>query len=216
MNKGRSFFAVHTLPISGRFCDNWDMIHTNKTYAGDELAGQQFVDARFSQCSFPEANLKFTSFRNCTFTACDLSGVILDGTNFTSCAFPECKLSNLNFFSVTFAKCDFSASVMQNCVFEHLRAGGKSQATRFNLTDTDFTDTDLTGSVFFLCDLTDAKFQSANLERTTFDRCILKKADLTGATMDGIRFIDCKVEKTVLDVQGFISYGLANGFEMKK
>jgi uncharacterized protein YjbI with pentapeptide repeats len=192
------------------------MIHTDKTYTGDELAGQQFVDARFSHCLFPDTNLKFTSFRNCTFTGCDLSGVILDGTNFTSCSFPECKLSNLNFFSVAFAKCDFSNAVMQNCVFEHLRAGGKSLATKFNLTSSKFADTDLTGSVFFLCDLTDAKFGRSRLERTTFDRCTLKRTDLTGATMDGIRFIDCKMENTILDVEGFISFGLANGFKLER
>jgi len=188
------------------------MTHKDAVFSGDGLDGQHHVDSRFLHCSFPDATLKFATFRRCRFVGCDFSSVSYDGTGFSDCSFPESKLSDLNLFHVGFTDCDFSGAVLRNCVFQRLTADKRSPAKKFDLSSCVFEGTDLSGTVFFLCDLSGVNFRRATLERATFDRCVLKKADFVGAAMDGIRFIDCKIEKTILDLQGFIRYGQSNGF----
>jgi len=191
------------------------MVYEDEIFSGDALYGQQFTDCRFFRCSFPEARLKFSVFRKCRFESCDFSSVSCDGTGFFGCAFPESKLSDLNLFQVGFSDCDFSGAVLRNCIFQRLQGPRSPSPKKFDLRTCAFRETDLTGSVFISCDLSGTAFTRSNLERASFDRCILKKTDFTGAVLDGARFVDCRIEKAVLDLSGFISYGRSNGFELE-
>jgi uncharacterized protein YjbI with pentapeptide repeats len=103
---------------------------------------------------------------------------------------------------------------MQNCVFEKRQATFNLPAKKFSLASCKFEETDLSGSVFFLCDLTGVSFKNSKLEKAGFEKCLLKKADFTSAAIGGTHFTDCTIEKTILDFQGFIHFGNSHGFEL--
>ena len=190
------------------------MHYKNKIFEEKEVRGEHFSDCQFSGCAFPKINLKFTTFNNCTFTACDLSSIDCESTGFANCSFPESKLSNLNFLAVKFTDCDFSGAMMQNCVFEKRPGKNDLPAKKFSLISCKFEETDLSGSIFFLCDLTGVSFRNSKLEKAGFEKCTLRRANFTGATINGAHFTDCTIEKTILDFQGFIHFGNSHGFEL--
>jgi uncharacterized protein YjbI with pentapeptide repeats len=111
--------------------------------------------------------------------------------------------------------CDFSKTIMRNCGLQQLKIGSKNERRKFDLSTSKFEETDLSGSVFYFCDLKKVNFKKANLERVIFEKCNLKEANLTDANLSGINFSDSKIENTVLDIEGVISFGNSQGFVLK-
>jgi uncharacterized protein YjbI with pentapeptide repeats len=62
-----------------------------------------------------------------------------------------------------------------------------------NLEGADFSGMDLTGAVFFSCDLKNAKFQNADLTDAKFSMCELDGANFSGATVIDAEFTHCQV-----------------------
>ena len=105
---------------------------------------------------------------------------------------------------------------MKNCVLQQLRPGSKNERKKFNLTKSVFDSADLSGTIFFLCELKEASFRNANLENVVFERCNLKGASFINANIGGINFTDCKIEDTKLDLDGFVSFGNSKGFVLEQ
>ncbi|HEX6848165.1 MAG TPA: pentapeptide repeat-containing protein, partial [Chitinophagaceae bacterium] len=123
-------------------------------------------------CDLSDADLSQRVFLDCEFNSCNLSGSNFVKTGLKNIKFRECKLLGLHFencdpflFAVDFDKCLLSLSSFYKI---------KLKKTRFkdsNLSEVDFTEADLTSSLFDNCDLAGAKFE----------RTILEKADLRTA-----------------------------------
>lgn len=105
---------------------------------------------------------------------------------------------------------------MKNCVFQQLKAGSKSEKKKFDFTHVNFKESDLAESIFSFCDLREANFQKSNLENVIFERCDLKHSKLTSANITGANFSDSNIEGTILDIEGFISFGNSKGFILKQ
>jgi fluoroquinolone resistance protein len=192
------------------------MEYKDKDFTGDNIKGQEFIDCRFINCKFAGANLRFTSFNKCTFISCDLSLVLFDLTSFVKCSFLESKLSNLDFSGVQIKECDFSKAIMRGCVLQQLKPGSKNEKKKFNLFGSRFSEADLSGVVFFFCDLKAVDFKHANLENAVFERCSLKEVSLISANICGTNFSDSKMENTKLDLDGFITFGNSKGFILEQ
>jgi serine/threonine-protein kinase len=145
-----------------------------------------------------------------------MSSVLFDITSFMHCSFPESKLSNLDFSQVKIKDCNFTNAILKNCVFQQQKTGSKNEKKKFDLSHTSFEHADVSRTLFYLCELTKANFQNANLEDAVFDKCDLKGANLSGANITGANFATAKIEKTILDVEGFITFGISKGFVLEQ
>ena len=134
---------------------------------------------------------------------------------FSKCSFPETKLSNLDFSDAQIEECDFSEAIMVNCIFQQLKTGDKNRRKKFSLKKSKFKGADLTSAVFVLCNLGKVSFQNAKLEGAVFEKCDLAQADFTGADINGASFEGSKIEKTKLNLGGFIKFGNSKGFVLE-
>jgi uncharacterized protein YjbI with pentapeptide repeats len=105
---------------------------------------------------------------------------------------------------------------MKNCVLEQFKTGNKNEKKKFELSNSLFEKADLTGTIFSLCELKEINFQKANLENAVFDKCNLTRANLIDTNINGTTFNDCKIENTILDLEGFITYGNSKGFMLEQ
>ena len=146
-------------------------------------------DKTFDNTDFTEKPLQLGDYENCSFINCDLSNAVLSEINFTECEFTGCnlslaKVSQTAFRDIVFKDCkllglhfeycniflfkvDFENSLLNLSSFYQL----KIKNTRFkgcSLHEVDFTETELTGSVFDNCDMAGAIFDNSILEKADF------------------------------------------------
>jgi uncharacterized protein YjbI with pentapeptide repeats len=133
------------------------------------LAKGEYENCNFVNCNFSNTDLSVTKFTECSFTGCNVSSANLHKTALRDIAFKDCKLLGLRFdtcndmlFSVSFDHCivnfsSFFKRKLKNAVFKH---------TSFH--ETDFTEADLSNSIFDNCDLQGAVFDNTNLEKADF------------------------------------------------
>ncbi|MDP1676275.1 MAG: pentapeptide repeat-containing protein [Bacteroidota bacterium] len=143
-----------------------------QTFTGIDFSKNGFPKDDYENCSFLNCNLSNADlsgikFIECTFRGCNLSVSKLDGTTFRDAHFVDCKLSGMQFgncneilFSVDFENCNLTLAS-----FYALNV----KKTRFKnciLHEVDFTQSDLSGSLFDNCDFARAKFDRTNLIKT--------------------------------------------------
>jgi len=126
----------------------------------------------FTGCNFSGATLAGCSFVSCTFDGCNLSMAKLAGTALREVQFKNCKMLGLRFDECN----DFGLSVsFDRCILDHSSFyQAKLKKTVFKdtqLHEADFTEADLSASVWNGCDLAGA----------VFDRTLLEKADFRTA-----------------------------------
>jgi len=115
-------------------------------------------------------------------------------------------------FLASMINCDFVDAVAEGCIFQKLKAGSKSERRKFDLRTCNFQNTDLKSSIFVMCNLAKLKFTNSILENAVFERCDLEETDFRIAKILGCAFVDCNIKNTLLDVNGFIDYGVSKGF----
>jgi uncharacterized protein YjbI with pentapeptide repeats len=179
------------------------MIYKNKTFTQNDLKGKDFNGDTFEHCIFV-GEIKFVNFSECIFKNSDFSQGLYNIVSFFDCSFPDSKLSNIDFSNISIENCDFTDSILENCVLRKKK--------KFNLKSVTFENTKLSGAVFVFCNLEGQKIKNCDLTSVVFERCNLKNTDFTESKIDGIGFEDCNIENTVLDLNGFISYGNSKGF----
>ena len=118
------------------------------------------------------ATLKRWVFEECTFRDCDLSNITWEGCTFEGCTFRDCRLIGSDWrhiasltAAVNFERCDLSMSQL---------SGVRLLSSRFEgsrCIDVDFSQADLSESVWLETEVTDALFEESKLN----------KANLTGA-----------------------------------
>jgi len=65
--------------------------------------------------------------------------------------------------------------------------------------------------VFIKCDLKKTDFSKSRLESAVFEKCNLTGA-FRGVDIAGVNFEGSVIDKTVLDMSGFVSFGKGKGF----
>jgi len=138
-------------------------------YAQNNLSKGEYEKCAFINCVFNNADLSGITFRDGEFDSCDFSLAKMKGTGLNNIKFSNCKLLGVHFDDCN----DFLLSVsFKNCLpklstFYKLKLK-KTRIDNCNLHETDFSETDLTGSVFENCDLQKAMFDNTNLEKADF------------------------------------------------
>jgi len=144
-------------------------------HGGEEIAGKEFYDCRFMECTFNGATLKNCRFVNCTFQKCDLSLVHLNGSAFRDTTFEKCKVVGINWTEAkwnaktsTLYSVHFVESVLNYSTFIGLNLKGM-KLTQCVAHDVDFADADLTRVDARGTDFTDSRFMHTNLTEADFN-----------------------------------------------
>ncbi len=183
------------------------MNHKNKIFKS--LKGEDFSKTKFENCKF-QGEISFTSFKECKFISCDFSNALLRLSSFTNCSFSLSKLSNLDFGNVSVNDCDFSNAVFENTIFQKI--SGKFNRKKFDLRSCKFENVDLVSSVFSFCNLEKVSFKNSDLRQAVFELCDLKETNFSQANIEATSFRDCTIDRTILDLEGFIKFGSSKGF----
>lgn len=167
--------------------DDFYKVHfTNLVHHSEKIDFREFYDCVFENCTFQEVDFKGSRFINCSFNGCDLSLAQMPGAGFRSTIFRNCKLIGIDWsvaaspLMVEFFDCDISYSSFAHVDFSKgkiMRC--KAQEVYFweaNLTQANFSQTDLEKSQFKECNLTKADFSTAHSYAISPLENILKEA----------------------------------------
>ena len=146
-----------------------DEIFTGIDFTKDGLIKGDYEGCTFIGCDFSNTHFNHILFSECTFTDCNLSMVNLSKTTFRDVVFKGCKMLGLNFddcdkygVSVSFEDC-----ILNNAsFFQHIVK--KTTFKNSQLHEVDFSQADLSHSVFINCYLLGATFDNTNIEKTDF------------------------------------------------
>ena len=170
----------------------------------DELIIADYENCTFTNCDLSNSDLSQRIFLDCEFNSCNLSTAKLIKTGLKNVKFKDCKLLGLHFencdqflFEVDFDKCILNLSSFYKW---------KLKKTRFkdsNLSEVDFTEADMTSSLFDNCELAGARFE----------RTILEKADLRTSRNYSIDPELNKIKKAKFSIYGIS--GLLDKYEIE-
>ena len=187
------------------------MIWKSKHIGERELCGVRLVNDSFMNLRLAGIEIRLSSFERCLFKECDFSGVIIQDSGFIEADFHGSRISNLDLSVGYFKKCKFDEVVAEGTVFRQLRKSDE-RLEWMDMRKTSFVKADLSGAIFMKCRLNGADFRGAKLERCVFEGCDLSGADFSDTQLAGVNFEKSRIDKTVLDLNGFVSIGQAKGF----
>ena len=146
-----------------------EKIFEQADFTSSGLPGGDYENCQFINCDFSNTDLSKINFSECEFLHCNLSLASIVKTGFRDIKFKDSKLLGLHFqdcneflFTVDFDNCLLNLSSF------YKRKLKKMHFKRSSLQEVDFTEADLTGSVFDNCDLGRATFDHTILEKTDF------------------------------------------------
>ena len=169
------------------FDQTFDKIHLEP----DEIISGKFTDCVFSQCTFETVILNNCRFLNCLFVECNLNLVKLPGSSFPATRFEKSKLMGVDWTQATWSKSGFDSLVrFLECVISHSTFIGlelkriritncianEVDFRNANLSNADFTGTDLARSIFGSTNLTEADLSQARNYTIDPSNNILKQA----------------------------------------
>lgn len=142
-----------------------------------DLRRQSFEQKTVSRCTFTNVTMQESSWRNaviedCTFVDCDLASARFDGARLRSVTFRRSRLMGVDWSNIgefpdfSLDECDLQFSVFVGLALRKLRC----RACK------------VTEASFERCDLTQADFSGSDLRGTRFERCELGRADFSTAT----------------------------------
>ncbi len=150
-------------------------------FTKNPLSKGEYEYCIFLNCNLSSVDLSEFKFLGCEFSGCNISLAKLTQTALKDIKFQNCKMLGLNFgecnefgFAVSFDTCILDRSSFCADPESPMKRRVKFRQTVFKnsqLYEVDFTECDLSCSVFDKCDLT----------RTIFEYTILEKADFRTA-----------------------------------
>lgn len=151
--------------------------HLNKTfnkvvYQDEITSNREFEHCSFEICDFSNGQFLSCTFSDCTFKNCNLTMTKFSHSQLDKIVFSGCKLVGVNFsdcndflFTPKFEQC-----ILNCCSFVRKNLHG------FSLIDSKVKETDFTE-----CDLSNSIFQNTDLSNSVFNRTNLFKADFVTA-----------------------------------
>ena len=153
-----------------------DETFTGLFNAKDVVSGKEFYDCRFESCDFNETQFINCEFNQCTFISCDLNNIIVKNSQFSEVTFLDCKVMGVNWTSaywrgmllsapLTFKNCMINSSTFYGLSLQKMIIEGcRSHFVDFrecNLSEVNFSHSDLRESLFNNTNLTNGNFTEA-------------------------------------------------------
>jgi uncharacterized protein YjbI with pentapeptide repeats len=168
------------------FCDNEYKGINGKS---ESLQVGDYEDCTFADCDFSDCDFSDFRFDECRFINCNLSMIKLINTSFRDAVFQNCKMMGLRFEDCNSFGLSFSFS---DCMLDHSTFYAKTiKSTKFincHMHEIDFSETDLTSSLFQNSDLLNAAFENSNLEKADFTSAYNYSLDPDRNTLKKTRF----------------------------
>jgi uncharacterized protein YjbI with pentapeptide repeats len=137
-----------------------------------KLEAGTYESCVFNNCDFSNTHLMKVNWIDCRFINCELSNASLVECKLQDVIFEDCKLLGVDFSSVNsilfdaiFRESNLSFAQFVEMKPKHIRCES------CNLTQADFT----------MSDLTECEFLGCNMEGVTFDQTILTKVDMSNS-----------------------------------
>lgn len=147
-------------------------------FTQNPLSEGKYEYCTFTNCEFSNADLSNFKFLECEFLGCNLSLAKLTQTALKDVKFRDCKMLGLNFgdcidfgFAVYFESCllNHSSFFSQACSEDKKRFKLKNTIFKnSHLQEVDFTECDLSCSIFDNCNLIGAIFEYTIIEKVDF------------------------------------------------
>lgn len=192
--EGRNMSAkdITGVDLSGLVFDQIDFSHSVLSFG--DLSNSKFINCRFEEAMFNNADLTHCIFENCNMQQCDLSGI--KGSN------PQ------------FMQCDLSLSHWRGCVVDLLYLSDcelkQSQFFESQLKKSRFSQSKLLQCTFSNCDLIDCDFEQCNIIQTIFNESILDVTRWYGSQLERcvmqlcparlVSFVEAKLRKVIFSV----------------
>lgn len=146
-----------------------DQIFEKIDFTETRIISWNYEKCVFIRCNFSDTDLSKIHFSDCTFRGCNMSMVNLVGTELIDVTFIDCKLLWLAFENCSKFLCSFN---FENCLlnfasFRWLKIK-KTTLKDCSIQEVNFTETDLSSSIFDNCDLSRSLFERTILEKANF------------------------------------------------
>jgi fluoroquinolone resistance protein len=130
------------------------------------------TDTEWEACTFINCTLKTLSqqvFIDCVFDQCNLSNAHVSNTAFRNCTFKDCELMGVNFSSSR----EFGFEIhVTNCNLDYTAFDRKkvyqSKCINNTFKGANFTEADISKSIFENCDFAEAVFMNTNMSGVNF------------------------------------------------
>jgi len=137
------------------------------------------TDRSFKGFDFTSKPLPKGEYENCVFDSCILSKSNLSNIVFMECEFTDCDLSNVNLTNITFKETEFKRCKMLGIRFDHCN----DFLLSFNFYDctlnlSSFYKLKIKNTKFQNCKMLSVDFTETQLTETLFDSCDLQKCYL--------------------------------------
>lgn len=154
----------------------YDDIFNRTHLQKQKIENKTFENCQFQDCDFTESLFHSCKFIDCTFKSSNLSNIKLNYSAFNDVTFDQCKLIGVNWTEakwpnialtspIKFYQCDLShSSFYELKLTELVLQRSKAKQVDFRVADlshSDFTQTDLEGSLFMHTNLSHADFTDA-------------------------------------------------------
>lgn len=153
-------------------------------------------------------NLSYSDLCHRDFGDIDISPMDLEGADITLSNLSEVDLWDAN---ISFAKADgavfdgwltntnFTFSSLRGAVFKRFSEIRECDFTGADLTEVDFSGTEIRSCIFKNCSLNKASFQGAEIKDCNFEGAKIRQADCTDVEFGRSSFKDADLEETIFD-----------------
>lgn len=146
-------------------------------------------DQTFKNQNYAKNRLPIGEYENCVFERCDFSNGYLDNQYFLGCVFVDCNLSNTNIANTTLSETNFSRCKMMGLKFECLNDFILSFTfDHCILNMSSFYQMQLRNQLFVHCKFIETDFTEADMTNTVFDNCDLQRAHFEGTVLEKADF----------------------------
>jgi uncharacterized protein YjbI with pentapeptide repeats len=143
---------------------------------GVSLAGSEFHDCQFEACSFAEGVFQACRFVDCAFQECDLSLVQIPGSLFSVTRFTDSRVIGVDWTQADWSGVSLGKPIaFERCAISHSTFIGL-KLTGIHIKECVAADVD-----FREADLTNADFSGSDLGQSLFLNTNLSEADLSTA-----------------------------------
>ncbi len=185
----------------------------------DLIADKIFDKINFTQSRFEKGEYEMCVFRNCDFSNCDISA-----SKFIECEFSDCNLSLAITNDCIFRDIKFTGCKLMGVLFYTCRNFGFSAVfTNCNLSHSSFYQKKIKGTKiknsrleavdFTECDLTNSVFDNCDFLNAAFDRTILEKTDFRSSYNYSINPETNKIKKAKFSLSGIA--GLLHRYDIE-
>ncbi len=178
-----------------------NLVFDEMRYAHAELEG-----ARFDGCSLAKVDLRDARLNGAVFQDCNLTGARLAGANLFGATFERCKLMGIDFrdgltlTAATFTGCNFDYATFRGVELDKMRFQDCSfveadfsmaSLRHARFTDCDLSRVDLTETEFFQTDLRGSMLSGWNLKRDALEGIVVSPGQARDLAAEiGILVID--------------------------